>query len=242
MVAVLRDYFDIPLQKLQALDVGGSTGIIDDYLADYLGAVVGVDIDAKAVEFATQTFTRGNLYFHVGDAMNLRVPDDTFDIVICSQIYEHVPDSRKMIKEIFRVLRPGGVCYFAASNRFMWNEPHYNLPLLSAVPRRVAHWYIRMSGKADFYHELHYSYWGLKKLVKGFEVVDYTSKLIKEPERYGTSYMVPSGTLKARVARLMVNYCYWIVPGYIWLLRKPGVFAAQKSVGGDIWSTPNTGP
>ena len=55
MIAVLRDYFDIPLRNLRVLDVGGSTGIIDDYLTGYLGTVVGVDIDIKAVDFAASS-------------------------------------------------------------------------------------------------------------------------------------------------------------------------------------------
>ncbi len=236
MVAVLRNYFDIPLQSLRALDVGGSTGIIDDYLANYFGSVIGIDIDVKAVEFAAQTFDRNNLFFHLGDAMCLDAPDEIIDVVICSQIYEHVPNSKKMVEEIFRVLRPGGVCYFAASNRLMWNEPHYNLPLLSVVPRNIAHWYVRMSGKADFYHELHFSYWGLKNLVKRFKIIDYTCELVEKPNQYATAYMVPPGTIKAKLARLIVNCAYWAVPGYIWLLRKPGTFVAQQSFAGDVWS------
>ena len=235
MVTVLRDYFEVPLQRLRVLDVGGSTGIIDDYLANHFGSVIGIDIDVKAIDIASQTFDRNNLYFHCGDAMHLDAPDESFDVVICSQVYEHVPDSKKMIEEIFRILRPGGICYFAASNRLMWNEPHYNLPLLSVVPRYIAHWYIRMSGKAKFYHELHFSYWGLKRLVNSFKIIDYTRNLIESPEQFGTDYMVPPGTFKAQLARLIVGCAYWAMPGYIWLLEKPGDFVAQQSVSGDVW-------
>ncbi|MCP5424537.1 MAG: class I SAM-dependent methyltransferase [Gammaproteobacteria bacterium] len=236
MVAVLNDYFDISLHDLRVLDVGGSTGIIDEYLSNYFGSVTGIDIDEKAVNFASRTLNRENLYFHLGDAMNLAVSNEMIDVVICSQIYEHVPDAKKMIDEIYRVLRPGGICYFAASNRLMWNEPHYNLPLLSVVPRPIAHWYIRLAGKADFYHELHFSYWGLKNLVKAFKTIDYTRKVVEQPDRFGTAYMVSPGTIKAWLARLITEWVYWATPGYIWLLQKPGVFAAQKCVTGDVWN------
>ena len=241
MVAVLRDHFDVPLRTLRVLDVGGSTGIIDDYLANYFGSVTGIDIDEKAVDFAIQNFGKKNLYFHLGDAMQLEVPDETFDVVICSQIYEHVPDSRRMVEEIFRVLRPGGICYFAASSRLRWNEPHYGLPLLSVVPRPIAHRYIRMAGKADYYHELHFSYWGLRNLVKGFRIIDYTRELIAKPDRYGTDYMVAPGTLKARLALWIADYLYWVMPGYLWLLKKPGEFAARESAAGDVWPAAQTG-
>ena len=162
-----------------------------------------------------------NLEFRVGDAMQIDASNGSFDLVVCSQVYEHVPDAKKMMNEIFRVLKPGGYCYFAASNRLMWNEPHYNLPLLSVIPRVFAHWYIRLSGKAKFYHELHYSYWGLRRLVKAFEILDYTRETIFSPERYKTDYMLKPGTRKHRLAKFLAHYFIWLVPGYIWMLKKP---------------------
>jgi hypothetical protein len=114
-------------------------------------------------------------------------------------------------------------------------EPHYKLPLLSAIPRPLAHWYLRLSGRADYYHELHLSYWGLKKLVKDFEVIDYTIEIIGTPEKYGAAYMLPAGSLKTRLAFLIAKHAYWLVQGYVWLLRKPGDYLPQHPDPGDIW-------
>ena len=235
MVAVFHDFFDDPLQNLRAIDVGASTGIIDAHLAEYFGSMTGIDIDSKAVDLARKSFERSNLFFHEGDAMNLKLPDESVEVVVCSQVYEHVPDAEKMMQEIFRVLRPGGICYFAASNRIMWNEPHYNLPLLSVIPRPLAHLYVRLSGKADHYHELHFSYWRLTKLVRSFEIVDYTLEVVANPGKYGVSYMLPPGSIKALVAKLVTKYMYWFVPGYVWVLRKPGKLVVQENVSSDIW-------
>ncbi|NVJ59193.1 MAG: class I SAM-dependent methyltransferase [Gammaproteobacteria bacterium] len=221
MVAVCKDVFNTELSELGVLDVGGSTGHIDDYLANFFKSVRGIDIDQEAVENASQSFQKDNLEFNVGDAMEIDASPSSFDLVICSQVYEHVPDARKMMSEIYRVLKPGGYCYFAASNRLMWNEPHYNLPLLSVIPRPLAHYYVRKMGKADFYHELHFSYWGLKKLVNQFELTDYTKKIINDPECYHADYMLKPGTLKHRVAKVISKFCFWLTPGYIWMLRKP---------------------
>ena len=222
MVAVLADHFGMSrLKDRRVLTVGGSAGVLDNYLAGHLHSVVSVDIDAPAVEYAQQHFAKANLIFAVGDAMDLKFEDDAFDIVICSQVYEHVPDAETMMREIFRVLKPGGVCYFAANNRLMWNEPHYHLPLLSVVPRGLAHLYVRASGRASHYYEKHYTYWGLRKLVRQFRLHDYTGRIIGDPVRYGVQYMVRPGSMKSRVAALMTRYLYWLVPGYIWLLEKP---------------------
>lgn len=220
MRAVLEDYLDGPISDCSVLNVGGSAGVIDNYLADYVARVVGVDIDTKAIEHATTTYSKPNLEFRVADALDLPFDDASFDVVVCSQVYEHVPDPAQMFREIRRVLKPGGVCYFAAGNRLMWNEPHYNLPLLSVLPRPLAHVYIRLAGKADHYYEKHLSYWGLKNLVADFSLVDYTRKLISEPDRFHTSYMVPPGSTKSKVAQLMARSMYWALPGYVWLLRR----------------------
>jgi ubiquinone/menaquinone biosynthesis C-methylase UbiE len=221
MVAVLGDFLARPLGELRLLNVGGSAGIIDNHLAGHFQAVVGVDIDVPAIVHADRSFRKHNLSFAAADALALPFPEGSFDAAVCSQVYEHVPDAQRMIDDIFRVLAPGGVCYFAASNRFRWEEPNYGLPLLSAIPRPLAHRYVRWFGRAERYHELHYSYWGLRRLVRRFRLHDYTRRMIQEPEKFGVDYMLPPSAVKTRVARLVAKFAHWLTPGYIWLLEKP---------------------
>ena len=220
MLSVLEDSLHKPLSECTVLNVGGSAGAIDNFLADHAAKVVGIDIDEGAIRHAQQTFQKENLEFQVADALNLPFDDLSFDVVICSHVYEHVPDPVKMFDEIYRVLRSEGICYFSAGNRLMWNEPHYNLPLLAILPRPLAHVYIRAAGKADYYHEKHLTYWGLKSLVRRFKRKDYTVRLINEPPRFHTEYMLPPGSIKARVAGMVASWLYWALPGYIWVLQK----------------------
>lgn len=42
------------------------------------------------------------------DITDIQWPDDSFDVIYCCHLLEHVPDDRKAISEIFRVLKPGG--------------------------------------------------------------------------------------------------------------------------------------
>jgi ubiquinone/menaquinone biosynthesis C-methylase UbiE len=153
--------------------------------------------------------------------MALEFDESTFDVVICSQVYEHVPDAEKMIKEIYRVLKPAGICYFAATNRLSIEEYHYGLPFLSVIPRPLGHFYMRLAGKGRYYYEKHFSYWGLKKITRAFRVIDYTRQSIHDPEKYGVAYMLPVNSRKQRLARIIVDRFYWLCPGYIWLLVKP---------------------
>ncbi len=219
IVRVCRDYAG-DIGALHALDVGSSNGIIDDYLANFFGAVTGVDIDAPAMAHARETFDKANLRFLAGDAMSLDFGDDTFDAAVCTQIYEHVPDAATMFGEIFRVLKPGGFCYFAGNNRLMFMEPHYKLPFLSVVPRPLAHRYMRLAGKGEFYHEKHFTHWTLRRMCSDFDIIDYSTRVIAEPEKYAVEYMLPPGSVKWRLAHSVARVASWAAP-MIWILRKP---------------------
>lgn len=220
--AVLADHFgDRPLSALRLLDVGASTGIIDACLAEAFAEVVGVDIDRDAIARAAQLHQRPNLRFAVGNGLALAFPDASFDVVLCAHVYEHVPDPHRLLAEIRRVLRPGGVCYFAAGNRFQPMEPHYRLPLLSVVPKAVAHLYLRALARGDHYYETHLSYWQLRRLVADFAVHDYTARLIEQPQRFEMGYLLPPGSAKAALGRFVVRVAYPFIPTYIWLLERP---------------------
>jgi ubiquinone/menaquinone biosynthesis C-methylase UbiE len=186
----------------------------------YFGEVVGIDIDRPAVEYAKATHKKDNLKFFQADSLNIEMPENYFDTVICAQVYEHVPDAVMMMDEIYRVLKPGGVCYFAAGNRLNIMEPHYHLPFLSVVPRPLAHLYVKWSGKGSFYYEKHLSYWGLKHLVRRFGIIDYTRSIIDNPQRFSADYMLNTSAMKTIIARWVVKYAFWLCPGYIWLLKK----------------------
>lgn len=220
MICVLSDFIDTPLSDLTLLNVGCSTGIIDEYLSRFFKNVVCIDIDDNAINFANNNFKKDNLSFEICDAMNLKFESSTFDVVVCSQVYEHVSDANILMEEIFRVLKPEGLVYFSAGNKLMYIEPHYNLPLLSVLPLSVANLYLKATGKGEFYYEQHLTYWGLKKLVSSFEIFDYTIKILKNPDKYRATYMIRKGSLKHNLSKLLAKYMIWLIPGYVWLLQK----------------------
>ena len=221
IVRVCRDFVEPgTLSGLHVLDVGSSSGIIDNYLADYFGHVTGIDIDEPAMAHARATFDKVNLSFEKDDVMQLSRPDSSIDAVVCTQIYEHVPDATQMFSEILRVLKPGGFCYFAGNNRIMLMEPHYRLPLLSVLPRPLAHPYMRLAGKGDYYHEKHFTRCTLLRLCGGFNIVDYSERVIAEPAKYGVEYMLPPHSLKWRIAHTLARHAKWATP-MIWILEKP---------------------
>jgi len=214
------------LSELHVLDVGSSSGVIDNYLDDHFGQVTGIDIDAPAMAYAKAKFQKANLDFRQCDAMQIDLPDDCVNAVVCTQIYEHVPDASRMFNEIFRVLRPGGFCYFAGTNRITLMEPHYHLPFLSMLPRALAHRYMPVTGKGDYYHEKLFTSWTLRRLCENFHIVDYSARVISDPQKFGVEYMLRPGSAKWRAANVMARIARWTTP-LIWILQKPSTNTPQ---------------
>lgn len=208
------------LNHLRLLDVGSSSGIIDNYLANHFREVVGIDIDTCAIEWAQAHFSKPNLTYTLGDAMSLDYPENAFDTVLCAHVYEHVPNAATMFSEIFRVLKPGGFCYFSGNSKLMWNEPHYNLPLLSLLPRSIANIYLRATKRGTHYHEMHMWPHEIKKLCRNFSRTNYSKKIIANPADYCAGYMLNRGSLKWLAANLLTNIAPYSTP-IIWILRKP---------------------
>ena len=206
---------------LRLLDIGCSTGFMTRAYADSFAQVTGVDIDDNAIRHARANNKCNNVEFLVGDSMSLGFEDGSFDCVTCTQIYEHVPDSGRLMEEIYRVLKPGGCCYFAAGNRIRLIEPHYRLPFLSVVPKSLGHLYVKLAGKANSYYETHFTLWGLRKLVGHFEVFDYTAKIISDPVKFHATEMLRPGSVKQKISLLLLTAAYWLCPTYVWVLRKP---------------------
>jgi len=220
ILAVLSDFLKDNLEELVALDVGCSTGIIDNLLAPHFKILVGLDIDEEAVSYAEQEKKQVNQSFLLSDAMAMPFNDQTFDVIICAHVYEHVPRASTLMEEIHRLLKPYGVCFFAAGNRLALMEPHYRLPLLSIIPKKVADLYVRRSGRARFYYEKHLTYWGLNKLTSRFRVVDYTQDIIANPEKFFAVDMCRPGSMRQRFALLLCRIAHWAMPSYIMVLQK----------------------
>lgn len=207
-----------PLPSATCLDLGCSSGTITAALAPLFSKTVGLDYDETALKNAERVGSSKPAFLR-GDAMRLPVPDSSIDVVICAQVYEHVPDDTRLVAEIYRVLKPGGMVFFSGPNKLFPLEPHYRLPFLHWLPGKLANGYLRLLGRGNQYYERSRTLWSLRRLVAPFVVQDVTIEvLIRKAQR------TPSGvraTLLSRVPSFAWNLLLPALPNYNWILYKP---------------------
>ena len=151
-------------------------------------SVVALDAGRDEVEGVAATFAAmveaGELSpenLHVaavqGDALAIPFPDGTFDRVICSEVLEHIPDDIGAMRELARVLRPGGTMAITVPRfgpeliNWALSDAYHNVPgghirifRKSQIKKRLTS--VGMNVTSHHYaHGLHSPYWWLKCLV-----------------------------------------------------------------------------
>jgi ubiquinone/menaquinone biosynthesis C-methylase UbiE len=113
---------------------GGGAGIFARAFAP--GLYHGLDVDPAMIKVAARRRlgARGNnALFLLGDAERLPYADGTFDAVVNFGIIHHLPDWRRGVSEVARVLRPGGTFYFEEIYPPLYANPLFRVIL--AHPR-----------------------------------------------------------------------------------------------------------
>jgi len=116
------------------LDVGCGNGYVLENFAKHGGITHGVDITPMSIELCQRRFEYAGILrgdFRVANAEDLPYPDNYFDCVTSMGVLHHVPDTEKAVKEIYRVLKPGGrlIVMFYHKNSAL-NRINFSLRLL----------------------------------------------------------------------------------------------------------------
>ena len=129
-----------------------------------------------------------------GAGEQLPYRSEQFDLVICLDVLEHVADAPAVLREIYRVLRPGGMVLTTVPNRHAFRDPHYHLPLINWLPRAIAERIVERAGRSKAGGPLHdrqglselntYAWGQFERLARsiGFKVRDQVFERIEHGE------------------------------------------------------------
>jgi ubiquinone/menaquinone biosynthesis C-methylase UbiE len=114
------------------LDVGTGTGVFVPYLLNKIGRagnLVCLDFAEEMLKVARAKRFGGNISYLCADIEDSRLPDRSFDAVVCYSVFPHFRDKPGALREINRLLKKGGRLYIChTSSRRAINEVHQSLP------------------------------------------------------------------------------------------------------------------
>lgn len=96
---------------LRILEIGCGAGLLCFELAHSAKIVVGIDISHFVLDFANRVkdyLHCDNVFFQQGDAEHLAFDHDTFDVVLCSEVLEHLIEPQRALTEMRRILKKNG--------------------------------------------------------------------------------------------------------------------------------------
>ena len=109
-----------PLNGLKALDVGCGGGLLAEALHDRGAEVTAIDVTQANIEVAKlHALNRGlAIDYRVITAEELaEIQPESFDVVACLEVIEHVPDPGQLIAACSKLLKPGGQMFLSTLNR-----------------------------------------------------------------------------------------------------------------------------
>ncbi len=132
----------------QILELGSGLGIVANLMADKnpAGKVTGIEYAAEQIAGCEQN--KPNLKFVQGDAHQLPFENETFDVVYGRYVLEHLQDPSTALKEVYRVLKPGGKAYFQ-ENTISTMRIHPQCPAFDMVWGRFIQLQTQLGGDAE---------------------------------------------------------------------------------------------
>ncbi len=108
-------------QGRRVLDAGCGWGYGSNLLAANAESVIGIDVEETVIEAAGVNAAE-NVTLQIGDVSALEFADDSFDLVVCFEVIEHIEERDRAIEEFARVLAPGGLLLISSPNRDIYGD------------------------------------------------------------------------------------------------------------------------
>jgi len=133
-----RTVLDVVQPNWRVLDLGAGAGIVSQMnIRGHVRTVCGIDPDRRVLINAA--LDEGK----IGIGEEIPFEDDTFDLVFCDNVLEHLRNPIDVFNEVWRTLRPGGIFLFKTPNRL-----HY-VPVLARLTPHGAHQFVnRLRGRS----------------------------------------------------------------------------------------------
>lgn len=156
------------LEGRTLLDAGFGNGTFVAAFTEAGSIVSGIEINPVLFDIAKENLLKLNITANLKsyDGHIFPFEDNSFDYVYSTSVLEHVTDAGMFLKEINKVLKPGGKAYISFPNRWTPKETHTGVWFLSYFPRSIAEIFLRKVLKRNSIEELNLHFLSYFTLVK----------------------------------------------------------------------------
>lgn len=195
-------------QEQDVLEIGVGLGADLTRYARAGARVTGMDLTMRAVKETRRRFSIFGLTgsFLEGDAENLPFPDESFDRVVSIGVLHHTPDTARAIREVRRVLRPGGLAVI-----MLYHRDSFRYRVVIPVLRRVHPRFRKMSDE-EIIGEMYdgrgnplgkvYSRREIEQLFTGYVLEDLSVRNFASTDIPVVGRFIPRRLLLATVGRM----------------------------------------
>ncbi|MEW6076552.1 MAG: class I SAM-dependent methyltransferase [Thermodesulfobacteriota bacterium] len=108
-----------PGAKGPVIDIGTGCGILLPALSRHFESVIALDLETEFLKQVKTGFKENKaMQWLAGDARFLPIRDNVADLVVCAEVLEHIDSGLVCLKEIYRVLKPGGILLLSTPQPF----------------------------------------------------------------------------------------------------------------------------
>ncbi|MBE6053151.1 MAG: class I SAM-dependent methyltransferase [Clostridium sartagoforme] len=136
------------------LEVGSGPGFYSKILLENFSSseIIALDNDENLLKFANDMLQKDyneRVTFVNDDIMNSSMPDDYFDIIIARFVFQHLNNPIDALKEIYRILKPGGKVIIIDIDSELWGLTYPNNDLIKNLNLSLAKYQSSKSGNRD---------------------------------------------------------------------------------------------
>jgi SAM-dependent methyltransferase len=140
------DFFSLYCKEKFVLDYGCGSGYGTRLLSDFAKQAIGVDISERVIDYCNRQYSAKNLLFkNISPDYSLPFEANFFDVIVSSQVIEHIPDVYRYLFELKRVLKDQGILFLTTPNKRYrllpfqrpWNPEHLREYSMRSFKREI---------------------------------------------------------------------------------------------------------
>jgi len=203
-IPFITRYLKKSMKGIKVLDIGCGTGGATVAWTLKGAECTGIDTSEDDLRIAAvRARCEGvNAGFRKVKGTKLPFRNGTFDIIICDQVLEHIPDFERTISEMRRIIKKEGIVYVDLPNRFFPHDPHFNLFFMHWLPANAHKSIIRLFGRKYFDFPVFFrDYPSVKKAIvkNNFRIIAGSDEFIKGSRKKGLKYAAAKTLVSARI-------------------------------------------